>query len=186
MRTNRRWLVAIAAVVLLALWIDLPNNPGINFALGPLKFNREIKVQEGLDLRGGVQVTLEADVPAGTLVGANTMEAARTIIENRINGLGVSEPQIQLQQETNRILVELPGVKNPEEAIASFRGTGLLEFVDTGSAGFPEGAVITTSLGAASSAPGAPAASANATPGASATSTAGAATSTPAPTARAR
>ncbi|MHB1132275.1 MAG: protein translocase subunit SecD [Chloroflexota bacterium] len=171
MRTNGRWLAAIAIVVALALWIDLPTNPGIHINLGPLKIDRDIRVQEGLDLRGGVQVTLEADVPAGTVVDPNTMQAARTIIENRINGLGVSEPQIQLQQETNRVLVELPGVKDPEEAIRSFRGTGLLEFVDTGAVSFPDGALITTSLGP----PSTTAATPGATPQASPTGTATAA-----------
>jgi preprotein translocase subunit SecD len=170
LRTNNWLLAAIVLLVAFAVWIDLPDNPGIHIALGPLKIDQDIKVHEGLDLRGGVQVTLEADVPATEKVSADTMEAARAIVENRINGLGVSEPLIQLQQETNRVLVEMPGVKDPEEAIKSLKGTGLLEFVDTGPTSFPDGATITTSLGGPSgtttaATPGATPAAGVATPG---------------------
>ncbi len=188
-------LVAIIVFIAAAAWVAWPDNPGIHVQIGGLKYDREIKVHEGLDLVGGMQVTLEADVPPGTKVDASTMEAARTIIENRINGLGVNEPLIQLQSESNRILVELPGIKNPEEAIKSFKGTGLLEFVDTGLTPMPEGAVITTSLGgpsatqaqASTTTPTAEAtAAAQATPAPVATPTAAAtpaATPTPASTA---
>jgi preprotein translocase subunit SecD len=146
---RRTWwvLVAIISLIVFAAWVNLPNNPGIYFQLGSFKIERDISVHRGLDLIGGMQVTLQADVPPGTSVDSDTMQAARSIIENRINALGVSEPQIQLQPETNRILVELPGVSNPEDAIRSFRETGLLEFVATGFTHMPEGTVITTSLG---------------------------------------
>ncbi len=142
------WLVAfIVALVLFSIWVVMPDNPGIHLSFGPFKLDRNIKVHQGLDLVGGMQVTLEADVPPGTRVEGGTMQAAQAIIENRVNGLGVSEPLIQLQQESNRILVELPGIANPDEAIASFKGTGLLEFVDTGLHSLPPGMTITTSLG---------------------------------------
>mgnify|MGYP005843747983 CR=1 FL=1 len=137
----------ISLFVAAAAWVAWPDNPGVHFQIGGLKVDQEIKVHQGLDLVGGMQVTLEADVPPGTEVDDGTLEAARTIVENRVNGLGVSEPLIQLQADSNRILVELPGVKNPEEAVRSLKGTGLLEFVDTGYTPMPEGAVITTTLG---------------------------------------
>lgn len=146
---RRTWwtLIGIILLISFAAWVCLPNNPGIYFQIGGLKVEKEISVHRGLDLVGGMQVTLEADVPPGTPVDGDSMEAARTIIENRINALGVSEPQLQLQPETNRILVELPGVEDPEEAIRSFKDTGLLEFVDTGDTYLPEGTLVTTSMG---------------------------------------
>jgi protein-export membrane protein SecD/preprotein translocase SecF subunit len=107
---------------------------------------RSIKVHQGLDLQGGLQVVLEADLPAGQEPQEGTMEAARIIIDNRVNGLGVTEPLVQLQGN-DRIIVELPGVSDPEFAISTIRETGLLEFVDAGAAPIPEGSVIQTSFG---------------------------------------
>lgn len=107
---------------------------------------RSIKVHQGLDLQGGLQVVLEADMPAGQDLQEGSMEAARVIVDNRVNGLGVTEPLVQLQGE-NRIIVELPGISDPELAISTIKETGLLEFVDAGSTPIPDGTAITTSLG---------------------------------------
>jgi preprotein translocase subunit SecD len=84
--------ITIVFIALIAIWIDLPNNPGLH--LGP--FNKSIQIHEGLDLQGGLQVLLQADVPSGQTVSSDTMQAAQGIIENRINGLGVTEPIVQL------------------------------------------------------------------------------------------
>ncbi len=83
----------------------------------------------GLDLQGGVMVRLEA--PEGT--EKTEMEAAQSVIENRINALGVSEPEVRLEG-TNRISVELPGVDDAEEAVRVIGTTAKLQFVryDTG------------------------------------------------------
>jgi preprotein translocase subunit SecD len=59
------------------------------------------------------------------------MNTARLIVENRVNALGVTEPLVQ-RQGANRIVVELPGIQNPDEAVATLKETGLLEFVDAG------------------------------------------------------
>lgn len=107
---------------------------------------RSIKIHEGLDLQGGLQVVLEADLPQGQELTDGAMEAARIIVDNRVNGLGVTEPLVQLQG-SNRMIVELPGISDPELAIRTLRETGLLEFVDAGSVPIPEGTIITTSLG---------------------------------------
>ncbi len=125
-------LVGILILTLAAIWVDLPSNPGLHMALGPIKIDREIKVHQGLDLQGGLQVLLQAKMPEGGTVDRDAMLAAKTIIENRINSLGVSEPLIQLQG-TDKIVVELPGISDPEQAIRTFGQTGLLEFVDAGS-----------------------------------------------------
>ena len=137
-------LALILVVVSLAVWIDLPSNPGLHIALGPLKIDREIKVHQGLDLQGGVQVLLEADLPSGEQVDADAINAARKIVENRVNGLGVTEPLVQ-SVGNNRITVELPGIKDPEQAILTLRQTGLLEFVDAGFVNLLAGAKVETS-----------------------------------------
>jgi len=87
-------------------------------------------------------------VPPGQSVDDDAMKAARQVIENRVNALGVSEPQIQVAQN-NRIIVELPGVKDPEAAIKTFGNTGLLEFIDAGNTPLANGWIVNTSLGAA-------------------------------------
>ncbi len=60
------------------------------------------------------------------------MNTARNIVENRVNGLGVSEPVVQVAGG-RRILVELPGVTDPQSAINTLKETGLLEFVELNS-----------------------------------------------------
>jgi len=106
---------------------------------------RSIRVHQGLDLQGGLQVVLEADLPPEELQ-EGSMEAARVIVDNRVNGLGVTEPLVQLQG-SNRMIVELPGISDPDLAIRTLRETGLLEFVDAGSIPIPEGTVIKTTFG---------------------------------------
>lgn len=115
-----RWLVIISLIVALAVWIDLP---GTTEFLG-----REVRLRQGLDLQGGVQVLLEADVPLDQEIDSEDMKVARTIIENRVNGLGVTEPVVQLQGD-RRIIVELPGIQDPDEAVRTIQATALLEFV---------------------------------------------------------
>ncbi|NLW25521.1 MAG: protein translocase subunit SecD [Clostridia bacterium] len=94
------------------------------FALEPFQEN----IKFGLDLKGGVLVRLEAPADATD----EDMAKAIAIIENRVNGLGLTESEVR-REGNNRILVELPGVENPEEAISLIGKTALLEFkrVDT-------------------------------------------------------
>ena len=121
----RRYLIPILLLLAAAVWVDLPNNPGIHV----VSINRDLEIVRGLDLQGGLRVLLEADLPEETQVTAEQMQAARDIVENRVNALGVSEPLVQVAGN-RRILVELPGVADPQQAVATIRETGLLEFVD--------------------------------------------------------
>ena len=140
MRTYR-WLVIIIIVVAVAIWIDLPNNPGIHVG----GISRDIDTRLGLDLVGGVKALLEADLPAGTPVEAEKMQTATRIVENRVNGLGVTEALVQ-QAGEQRIVVELPGVEDPTVAISTIQETGLLEFVDMGTTPLPAGTIIVTDI----------------------------------------
>lgn len=95
------------------------------------------KIRKGLDIQGGMHVVFEGrDVP-GMPVTARAMEQARAIIEQRVNALGVTEPVIQRQGE-RRIIVELPGIRDPEKALEAIGRTAVLEFKDS------EGKVIVT------------------------------------------
>lgn len=109
-------LVLIAIVVAFAVVVALPNGPDIK--IGSL--NKPLFIHQGLDLRGGVALTYQADMSA--LPAANHNDALITLksrIENKINAFGVSEPVIQAGKIGNDtiIKVELPGVTNVEEAI---------------------------------------------------------------------
>jgi preprotein translocase subunit SecD len=125
MNRTYRLLIPIALILLIALYIDIPKSPGIHF----LGINRDFSTHLGLDLVGGLQALLEADVPANATVSASDMSVAVKIVENRVNALGVSEPVVQ-QAGSRRIVVELPGETDPEKALATIKQTGLLEFVD--------------------------------------------------------
>lgn len=117
--------VIILLLVMLALWVVWPANPGVHLG----SFDHPIEVVRGLDLQGGLRVLLEADVPAETEITAEQLQAARDIIENRVNALGVTEPVVQVAG-ARRILVELPGIEDTEQALSTIRTTALLEFVD--------------------------------------------------------
>jgi preprotein translocase subunit SecD len=106
---------------------------------------RTLKVAEGLDLRGGLQVLLEADVPANAAVDATDIDAAIQVIRNRIDALGVTEPLVQKSGD-RRIVLELPGVSDPDLAIATVREQAFLEFVDAGYTDIPEGTLIRTTI----------------------------------------
>ncbi len=97
----------------------------------------------GLDLRGGTQVLLEADIPEGQVMAEGAMETAKQIIDTRVNGLGVVEANVQ-QQGADRVIVELPGINNPDQAIETVRSTGQLEFVDPGPLQLGQGMIINT------------------------------------------
>ena len=145
---NRRpytTLIIIIILIVLALWINLSNTISIiNPFNSQLIFSRNVETQLGLDLRGGLQALLE--VPEGTNVTAADLETTKTILESRVNALGVSEVTMQVAPP-RRIIAEFPGISNPEEVVASVKQTGLLEFVDFGSTPLPDNTVIKTDQG---------------------------------------
>jgi preprotein translocase subunit SecD len=128
---NTALLAGIILLALVLIWIDLSDNPGIHIHWSFINIDKDIRVHQGLDLQGGLQVLLEADVPEGTEIDSEAIDTAKVIVENRVNGLGVTEPLVQKRGE-RRIIVELPGIEDPELAIATIQETGLLEFIDAG------------------------------------------------------
>ncbi len=126
-------LVLIFVVTALALWITLA--PSQNF------LGRDVRIRLGLDLQGGIQVLLRATDPEVT---REELETARGVIERRVNALGVGETVVQLAG-SDRIIVELPGVDNPEQAVEALRGTGRLEFIDPQGQYIPDGTLVRTS-----------------------------------------
>ncbi|HLV44208.1 MAG TPA: hypothetical protein VKY39_04590, partial [Aggregatilineales bacterium] len=140
------WLVVIAFITAFAVWTALPNNPGFRLDIdgdGEYEIDRDIVVRQGLDLAGGVKVLLQADLPGGQSPPPGAMDEVRRIVESRIDALGALEPIVQLQGES-RLIVELPGLDDPESAVELIRETALLEFVEVPGP-IPAGAPILTS-----------------------------------------
>ena len=122
------WLLVILVLGAWAIWMAQ---------------NEQFPVRRGLDLQGGLQVLLEADLPEEAEITAEQMDTSRQIIEQRVNALGVAEPLVQVELP-RRVLVELPGIDNPDDAFALIQETALLEFVDTGPFPLTEGTCVRT------------------------------------------
>lgn len=86
-------------------------------------------VKQGLDLQGGTHVVLQAKETLESKVDDDAINRSIQIIERRVNELGLTEPLIQ-RQGRDKIIVELPGVKDPEQAINMLGKTAMLEFKD--------------------------------------------------------
>lgn len=84
----------------------------------------------GLDLRGGTHLVYSADVSRVTGDVRESMQGLRDVIERRVNAFGVSEPVVQVEESGNdkRLIVELAGVKDINEAIRIIGETPFLEF----------------------------------------------------------
>jgi preprotein translocase subunit SecD len=141
---NNNWLIVIVLLIVFSLWVDLSKTITI---LNPFNdtelVNRNVDTKLGLDLRGGLQTLLEADVNDCASVSSDDLQVTRQILESRANALGVSEVVMQVAGNC-RIVAEFPGVSNPDEVVASLQQTGLLEFVDMGSTPVPAGTAVLT------------------------------------------
>ncbi len=132
----RRILFLIIVLVLAAVYIDLPKLSvhGFNFSHNPKVTNfikRDLEPKLGLDLAGGVQLTMSADMSGVSAQDRdNALESAKNIIENRVNALGVAEPVIQTAKTGGqyRLIVELAGINNIDQAVATVKKTAHLEF----------------------------------------------------------
>ena len=94
------------------------------FGAAWLTFKKPIKL--GLDLKGGVYAVLEASEEEVALDG-EAMDRLVEVLDRRINGLGVAESVVQ-KTGGNRVIIELPGVSNTEEAVKMIGKTALMEF----------------------------------------------------------
>jgi preprotein translocase subunit SecD len=149
-RRHYNWLILIIPLIALAIWVDLSSqitvpNP---FNAQTSLINRNVQTQLGLDLSGGLQVLLEADLPSNATVSTDDLSVTRQILESRANALGVSEVVMQVAPP-RRIVAEFPGLgsQDTDQVIASLQQTGLLEFVDIGATPVQEGTIIQTDYG---------------------------------------
>lgn len=130
-RRTAPWVILIT--LLLAIFIDLPRQTlGLTW-LPSNVLGRDVRTVLGLDLQGGIRVTLGVQAQAGQVITDEQVETARNIIERRVGGLGVSEPQVRTEVSGDgqrHIVVEVPGVKNPDQVRSLVGSTGQLQFID--------------------------------------------------------
>src|SRR5258708_31141388 len=139
-----RTLVFLALIALLgvaAFWIDFGfgKPPKIDFG----GYTNDLTVHQGLDLQGGLQIVLEATCPTDKPkcdINAS-MPAVIDNINRRIaGGLAVNDAVVRQQSGSNgsnRVLIELPGLKDTTQAEALLGSTGQMYIIDTGSASGP-------------------------------------------------
>lgn len=150
---NLRLLWLIAIITIFAFIVDLPANlrlhfslgsikvdriinvPGINLQLGSLVLKKDFTTRYGLDLSGGIHLVLEADmknIPVESRPDA--YDAAQNVVERRVNLYGLTEPIVQEAKTGNsyRIIVELPGVSDINQAIDLIGKTAQLDFREEG------------------------------------------------------
>ncbi|MDP9270558.1 MAG: protein translocase subunit SecD [Chloroflexota bacterium] len=126
------WLIVVIAA--LAIYIDLPRGTQAFGWLPPAPgFSGGARSVLGLDLQGGFRLTLQVKPQPGQAVTDDDVDVARNIIEQRVGGIGVSEPQVYTQtlgNGTREIVVEVPGVSNEAEIRSLVGSTGQLQFID--------------------------------------------------------
>ena len=136
MNIRKKLKLKLLGIFLLALvsgLISYPQavkfSPKIYDSLNKFKFNL------GLDLQGGIHLEYKADV-SGIEQGkiADAMQGAQDVIERRVNAFGVGEPLVQPARSGSeyRIVVELPGIKDIEQAKQKIKDAPLLEFKEEG------------------------------------------------------
>lgn len=156
MKVGRLTLIFVFLVVFLAVVINIPKElqvkgetprlllinktikidqkfPGIDLSglLKRVNINRDFSFRKGLDLEGGTSVTLRANMrEVAQDKKDQALDSARSVIERRVNLFGVSEATVQSAKTNNdyRILVDIPGVSDVNQAIALIGSTAKLTF----------------------------------------------------------
>ncbi len=148
MLRKRLSLITVVLITLTAILVDWPRVP-VKFSLGPLKvdtvleapgidltnfgipFSRDNSLKLGLDLQGGTRLVMQADMsPVKSEDRDSALESAKEVVERRVNLFGVSEPIVQSSKvgQDYRIIVELPGVKDVNQAKELVGRTAQLQF----------------------------------------------------------
>ena len=126
---KRNWVILLMMAVLVGVSVYWIIPPGV-------------KTRLGLDLQGGLQIVYTAKTSDGKAPTSSQLDQTVGILDRRVNGLGVTESQIQ-KQGTDQISVALPGIKNAEQALAVIGKTAQLQFFKDDPASRPVGPVAT-------------------------------------------
>ena len=120
MRDRRKYLLLLSLIVAAlvgALMLEIPGSPAHKNAT------------LGLDLRGGLEVVLQAENTPTHKVTPADLDTAVSIMQQRINNTGITEPEIR-KQEPNQIVIQIAGVHDPAKAAALIGQTASLELYD--------------------------------------------------------
>jgi preprotein translocase subunit SecD len=121
-------LLGIALITAAAAWIAHPRGSKIDLRKIKIDFLREYKLHLGLDLQGGAHLVYQADFKDIKQEDRDdAINSVRNTIERRVNSFGVSEPLVQVSGD-DRVIVELPGISDINDAIKQIGQTPLLEF----------------------------------------------------------
>ncbi len=148
-KTPRRVFIFLILLTCMLVAVDIPENFRLKFQVGPwsvdrvinpvsihinvlgLRIDKDFRTHLGLDLSGGTHLVLEADMSQVKAEDrSEALESAKQVIERRVNLFGVSEPLVQSSQtqDAYRVIVELPGVTDVDEAVSLIGQTAQLEF----------------------------------------------------------
>jgi preprotein translocase subunit SecD len=126
---KRNWVILLMMAVLVGVSVYWIIPPGV-------------KTRLGLDLQGGLQVVFTAKTSDGKAPTSAQLDQAVGILDRRVNGLGVTESQIQ-RQGSDQISVALPGIKDAEQALSVIGKTAQLQFFKDDAESRPVGPVST-------------------------------------------
>jgi preprotein translocase subunit SecD len=126
------WVIGV--ITLVAIFINVPRvTLGVDEWLPDEVLGIEFRTVLGLDLKGGSRVTLEVIPQAGQEVTEEDLELTRDILERRVAGIGVTEPQVRSEiggDGSRRIVVEVPGVSDEAQLRDLVGSTGQLQFIN--------------------------------------------------------
>ena len=125
------FLTAVAVFIALPDQIANFKKPKLDFYFFGKHIQKDYQLRKGLDLQGGMQVTLEAEMDNIAQEDKEVaLESAREIIAKRVDLYGISESSIQTSKKDDsyRLIVELPGISDPQEALDLVGQTAQLEF----------------------------------------------------------
>ena len=128
-KNPRHLFIIILFLAVVTVYIDLPAQYHPGFQIGT--FKKEWTTKFGLDLSGGTQLVLDANMKDIKLADrTSALDSAKQVIERRVNFFGVTEPVVHTatSQQSYRIIVELPGISDVNQAISLIGQTAQLEF----------------------------------------------------------
>jgi len=121
--------ILILVIGVLACYVDMPGSKFVVLSNIDGGLGQKLDTKLGLDLQGGFSITYQATTPAGQADPNSTqMETIRSIMEQRVNGTGVSEPIVETVG-SNQVKVQVPGAVDPTAIETLVGQTGTLSFV---------------------------------------------------------
>lgn len=122
MQRKDRWRLVIVGIVIVAALVSV--------------FPLQGRIRLGLDLRGGAHILLQAKGTPESPLTEDSVQRLIAVLRNRVDQYGVTEPVIQ-REGSDRVIVDLPGVSDPEAALELIGKTAQLEFREVVEAGTP-------------------------------------------------